>query len=109
MTSLSLFTFTFHFHFSLSCFGEGNGNPLQYSCLENLRDGEPGRLPSVGSHRVGHDWSDLAVAAVCHWVGGRAGPVLLFVGLAAASRGYNPVAAHRLLIAVASLLEHGLR
>ena len=24
-----------HFHFSLSCFGEGNGNPLQYSCLEN--------------------------------------------------------------------------
>ena len=25
--------------------------------------GEPGGLPSVGSHRVGHDWSDLAVAA----------------------------------------------
>ena len=84
-------------------FGEGNGNPLQYSCLENPMDGgawwaavhgvatsqtrlsdftftfhfralekemathssvvawripgtgEPGRLPSVGSHRVGHD------------------------------------------------------
>ena len=29
----------FHFHFSLSCIGEGNGNPLQYSCLENPRDG----------------------------------------------------------------------
>ena len=28
----------FHFHFSLSCIGGGNGNPLQYSCLENPRD-----------------------------------------------------------------------
>ena len=28
-----------HFHFSLLCIGEGNGNPLQYSCLENPRDG----------------------------------------------------------------------
>ena len=97
--------------------GEGNGTPLQYSCLENpmdgeawwaaihgvtrsrtrLRDftftfhfhaleeemathssvlawripgtGEPGGLPSMGSHTVGHDWSDLAVAAwtyYCH-------------------------------------------
>ena len=92
--------------------GEGNGTPLQYSCLENPMDGgawwaavhgvlkswnwlsdftfnfhfhslekemathssvlawrilgtgEPGRLPPVGSHRVGHDWSNL-VAAAC--------------------------------------------
>ena len=92
-----------HFHFSLSHIGEGNGNPLQCSCLENPRDGgawwaavhgvpkgqtrlsdftftfyfhtlekamathssvlawiipgteEPGGLPSVGAHRVGHD------------------------------------------------------
>ena len=29
-----------HFHFSLSCIGEGKGNPLQRSCLENPRDGE---------------------------------------------------------------------
>jgi len=29
-----------YFHFSLSCIGEGNGNPLQCSCLENPRDGE---------------------------------------------------------------------
>ena len=91
--------------------GEGNGNPLQYSCLENPmgrgawwaavhgvaksrtrlsyftftfhfhalekemathcsvlawripRTGEPGVLPSMGSHRVGHDWSDLAAVA----------------------------------------------
>ena len=89
--------------------GEGNGTPLQYSCLENPMDGgawkaalhgvtegrkwlsnfpftfhfhalekemathysvlawripgmgEPGGLPSMGSHRVGHDWNDLAV------------------------------------------------
>ena len=91
--------------------GEGNGTPLQYSCLENPMDrgawwatvhgvarsqtrlsdftftfnfhtlekemathssvlawripgtGEPWGLPSLGSHRVGHDWSDLAAAA----------------------------------------------
>ena len=29
---------TYYFHFSLSCIGEGNGNPLQYYCLENPRD-----------------------------------------------------------------------
>ena len=52
-----------HFHFSLSCIGEGNGNPLQCSCLENPKTGEPGGLPSMRSHRVGHDWSDLAAAA----------------------------------------------
>ena len=43
-----------HFHFPLPCTGEGNGNPLQCSCL---------RIPGTGSHRVGHDWSDLAAAA----------------------------------------------
>ena len=53
-----------HFHISLSCIGEGNGNPLQCSCLENPRDAEPGGLPSLGSHRVWHDWSDLAAAAL---------------------------------------------
>ena len=50
-----------HFHFSLSCIGEGNGNPLQCSCLETPRDS--GRLLSMGPHRVRHDWSDLAAAA----------------------------------------------
>ena len=52
-----------HFDFSLSCIGEGNGNPLQCSCLEDPRDGGACGLPSMGSHRVGHDWSDLAAAA----------------------------------------------
>ena len=52
-----------HFHFSLSCIGEGNGNPLQCSCLEIPGMAEPGGLPSMESHRVGHDWSDLAASA----------------------------------------------
>ena len=95
--------------------GEGNGNPLQYSCLENSIDGgawwatvhaipksrtrlsditftfhfhalekematyfsvlawrmpgtaEPGGLPSMGSHRVRYDWSDLAAAGAACW------------------------------------------
>ena len=102
----------FLFCFSLHTLnGEGNGTPLQYSCLENPMDGgawkaavhgvaegrirlsdftftfhfialekdmathssvlawripgtrEPGGLPSMGSHRVRHDWSDLAATA----------------------------------------------
>ena len=44
-----------HFHFSLSCIGEGNGNPLQCFCMENPKDREPDGLPSMGSHRVGHN------------------------------------------------------
>ena len=40
---------------SLQCIGEGNGNPLQWSCLENPRDGGAWWAPSMGSHRVGHD------------------------------------------------------
>ena len=43
----------FHFHFSLSCIGEGNGNPLQCSCLENPRDGS-----QVGCHLWGRTESD---------------------------------------------------
>ena len=37
-----------HFDFSLSCIGEGNGNPLQYSCLENPRDGGAWRAAVYG-------------------------------------------------------------
>ena len=48
------------FHFSLSCIGEGNGNPLQYSCLENPRDGGAWWAAVYG---VAHDLSDLAAAA----------------------------------------------
>ena len=45
--------------------GGGNGNPLQYSTLAWRIPGmeDPGGLPSMGLHRVGHDLSDLAAAA----------------------------------------------
>ena len=57
-----------HFHFSFLCIGEGNGNPLQCSCLGNPRTGEPGGLPSMGLHRVGHDWSDFILSCLGHSV-----------------------------------------
>ena len=44
-----------YFHFSLSCIGEGNGNPLQGSCLENPMDGEVWWAAVYGVERVGHD------------------------------------------------------
>jgi len=53
-----------HFHVSLSCIGEGNGNPLQCSCLENPRDTGAWWAAIYRSHRVGHNWSDLAAAAI---------------------------------------------
>ena len=40
------------FHFSLSCIGEGNGNPLQCSCLENPRDGEAWWAAIYGVARI---------------------------------------------------------
>ena len=43
-----------HFHFSLSCTGEGNGNTLRYSCLENPRDGSLVGC-GLGSQRVGYN------------------------------------------------------
>ena len=45
-----------HFHFSLSCIGEGNGNPLQCSCLENPRDGGAWWAAVYG---VTHSWTWL--------------------------------------------------
>ena len=58
-TRLSDFTFTFHFHAL-------EKEMATHSSILALRipgTGEPGRLLSIGSHRVGHDWSDLAAAA----------------------------------------------
>ena len=40
--------------------GGGDGNPLQYSCLENPMDRGAWQATSIGSQRVGHYWSDLA-------------------------------------------------
>ena len=53
-----------HVHFSLSCIGERNGDPLS-SVLAWRIPGtrEPGGLPSMGLHRVGQDWGNLAAAA----------------------------------------------
>ena len=52
-----------HFHFSLSWIREGKGK-CRVLAWRILGMGEPGGLPSLGSHRVGHDWSDLAAAAL---------------------------------------------
>ena len=58
-TWLSDFTFTFHFH-ALEKEMATHSSSL---ALRIQRTGEPGGLPSVRSHRVGHDWSNLAAAA----------------------------------------------
>ena len=51
------------FHFSLSCIGEGNGNPLQCSCLENPRDGGAWWAAIYGVAQSRTWLSDLAAAA----------------------------------------------
>ena len=53
------FTFTFHFH-ALEKEMATHSSVLAWR-IPGM--GEPGGLPSMESHRVGHDWSDLAVAA----------------------------------------------
>ena len=53
------FTFTFHFH-ALEKEMAIHSSVLAW---RTPGKGEPGGLPSMGSHRVGHDWSDLAAAA----------------------------------------------
>ena len=58
-TRLSDLTFTFHFH-ALEKEMTTHSSVLAWRIPGT---GEPGGLPSMGSHRVGHDWSDLAVAA----------------------------------------------
>ena len=58
-TSLSLFTFTFHFH-ALEKEMATHSSVLAWR-IPGM--GEPGRPPSMGSHRVGHHWSNLAAVA----------------------------------------------
>ena len=57
-----------HFHFSLSCIGEGNGNPLQCSCLENPRDGEAWWAAVYG---VAQSWTQpkrrSSSSRLCDW------------------------------------------
>ena len=59
-TWLSYFTFIFHFH-ALEKEMTTHSSVLAWRIQGT---GKPGGLPSMGSHRVGHDWSDLAAAAV---------------------------------------------
>ena len=58
-TRLSDLTFTFHFH-ALEKEMATHSSVLAWRIPGT---GEPGGLPSMGLHRVGHDWSDLAAAA----------------------------------------------
>ena len=58
LTSLSLFTFTFHFH----ALEEEMATHSSVLAWRIPGMGKPGGLPSMGSHRVGHDWSDLVIA-----------------------------------------------
>ena len=58
-TQLSDFTFTFHFH----ALGKEMATHSSVLAWRIPGTGEPGGLPSMGSHSVGHDWSDLAAAA----------------------------------------------
>ena len=71
-TRLSDFIFTFHFH-ALETEMATHSSVLAWRIPGTV---EPGGLPSMGSHRVGHDWSDLAAAAAAseiipakHWLG----------------------------------------
>ena len=60
-TRLSNFTFTFHFY-ALEKAMATHPSVLAWRLPGT---GEPGGLPSMGSPRVGHDWSDIAAAAAC--------------------------------------------
>jgi len=51
-----------HFHFSLSCIGEGNGNPPQYSCLENSMDRGAGWATVCGAIK---NWTRLSEHSCC--------------------------------------------
>ena len=62
-TRLSDFTFTFHFH-ALEKEMTTHSSVLAWRIPGT---GEPGGLPSMGSHRVGYDWSDSAAAVDSTW------------------------------------------
>ena len=67
------------FHFSLSCVGEGNGNPLQYSCLENPRDGEAwwAAVYKVAQSWTRLKWLSSSSSPICYRAELSLGPVCL--------------------------------
>ena len=64
-TQLSDFTFTFHFH----ALEKEMATHSSVFAWRILGTGEPDGLPSMGSHRAGHDWSDLAATAAWETMG----------------------------------------
>ena len=64
-----------HFHFSLSCTGEGNGNPLQYSCLENPRNGGTWWASVYG---VAQSWTRLKWLSNSSCLSSRLMPMMLW-------------------------------
>ena len=74
---LSDFTFTFHFH-ALEKEMATHSSVLAWR-IPGI--GEPGGLLSMGSHRVGHDWSDLAAAAILICVKWYLIVVLIYISL----------------------------
>ena len=73
-TRPSDFTFTFHFH-ALEKEMATHSSVLAWRIPGT---GEPGGLPSMGSHRVGHDWRDLAAAAATLYIEWINNKVLLY-------------------------------
>ena len=71
MGSLELdMTERLQFHFSLSCIGEGNGNPLQCSCLENPRDGGAwwAAVYGVAQRQTRLKWFSSSKGRFRHWI-----------------------------------------
>ena len=69
-----------HFHFSLSCIGEGNGNPLQCSCLENPRDSRAWWAAVYGVAQSQTRLKRLTSSSSsirCHFLGGPSQPLCL--------------------------------
>ena len=66
----SAMTERLYFHFSLSCIGEGNGNPLQCSCLENPRDGGAwwAAVSGVAQSRTGLKWLRSSSMWACVYI-----------------------------------------
>ena len=85
-TRLSDFIFTFHFH-ALEKEMATHSSILAWRIPGT---GEPGGLPSMGSHRVGHDWSDLAAAARHCWATHRTKDLVNTRGELAADRPIIP-------------------
>ena len=82
-TSLSLFTFHFH---ALEKEMATHSSVLAWRIP---RTGEPGRLLSMGSHRVRHDWSDLAAAAAAEYIMRNSGLEEVQAGIKIAGRNIN--------------------